>query len=173
MFLFSLLLGILLVQVLFFLVLDMLVFHGFLGAVSDKRADRYHWWIKSLPFKTSGLMFEWCHSLRYEWVVHTAVTHNITSQIFFFFCQVWVLDVHHIFPSVYWYQMQLREKSWFASSLRSRLQYLGPHPGLPFLSEETQPDISLDPSAGPVDAFCLLILEPDQVMISLIVWHHL
>ncbi|XP_028767593.1 pyridoxine/pyridoxamine 5'-phosphate oxidase 2 isoform X2 [Neltuma alba] len=56
-----------------------------------------------------------------------------------------------------------REKSWFASSLRSRLQYLGPNPGLPCLSEETQREISLDPSTGPVDAFCLLILDPDQV----------
>ncbi|KAK4268901.1 hypothetical protein QN277_022128 [Acacia crassicarpa] len=60
-------------------------------------------------------------------------------------------------------KLQQREKSWFASSLRSRLQYLGPNPGLPRLSDETQPAISLDPSAGPVDAFCLLILDPDQV----------
>ncbi|XP_028767592.1 pyridoxine/pyridoxamine 5'-phosphate oxidase 2 isoform X1 [Neltuma alba] len=60
-------------------------------------------------------------------------------------------------------KLQQREKSWFASSLRSRLQYLGPNPGLPCLSEETQREISLDPSTGPVDAFCLLILDPDQV----------
>ncbi|XP_054781108.1 pyridoxine/pyridoxamine 5'-phosphate oxidase 2 [Prosopis cineraria] len=59
--------------------------------------------------------------------------------------------------------LQQREKSWFASSLRSRLQYLGPNPGFPCLSEEMQPEISLDPSTGPVDAFCLLILDPDQV----------
>ncbi|KAH1204610.1 Pyridoxine/pyridoxamine 5'-phosphate oxidase 2 [Glycine soja] len=56
-----------------------------------------------------------------------------------------------------------REKSWFASSLRSRLQYLLPNPGLPCLNEQALPEISLDPSIGPVDAFCLLILEPNQV----------
>ncbi|GAU37408.1 hypothetical protein TSUD_361130 [Trifolium subterraneum] len=60
-------------------------------------------------------------------------------------------------------KLQQREKSWFASSVRSRSQYLGPEPGLPRLNEQTQPEISLDPSIGPVDAFCLLILEPDQV----------
>ncbi|BAT98121.1 hypothetical protein VIGAN_09174700 [Vigna angularis var. angularis] len=56
-----------------------------------------------------------------------------------------------------------REHSWFASSLRSRSQYLCPNPGLPCLHEQAQPDISLDPSTGPIDAFCLLILEPHQV----------
>ncbi|KAK7292830.1 hypothetical protein RJT34_15684 [Clitoria ternatea] len=60
-------------------------------------------------------------------------------------------------------KLQQREKSWFASSLRSRSQYLRPNPGLPCLNEQAQPDISLDPSTGPVDAFCLLILEPNQV----------
>ncbi|KAL1329253.1 pyridoxine/pyridoxamine 5'-phosphate oxidase 2 isoform X1 [Arachis ipaensis] len=59
--------------------------------------------------------------------------------------------------------LQQREKSWFANSLRSRSQYLGPNPGLPRLIEQAQPEVSLDPSTGPVDAFCLLILEPDQV----------
>lgn len=60
-------------------------------------------------------------------------------------------------------KLQQREKSWFASSLRSRLQYLWPNPGLPCLNEQALPEISLDPSIGPVDAFCLLILEPNQV----------
>uniref|UniRef100_A0A0R0FKB1 pyridoxal 5'-phosphate synthase n=1 Tax=Glycine max TaxID=3847 RepID=A0A0R0FKB1_SOYBN len=60
-------------------------------------------------------------------------------------------------------KLQQREKSWFASSLRSRLQYLLPNPGLPCLNEQALPEISLDPSIGPVDAFCLLILEPNQV----------
>jgi len=67
--------------------------------------------------------------------------------------------------------MQQREKSWFASSLRSRLQYLLPNPGLPCLNEQALPEISLDPSIGPVDAFCLLILEPNQVGISLMVYN--
>ncbi|XP_057454850.1 pyridoxine/pyridoxamine 5'-phosphate oxidase 2 [Lotus japonicus] len=60
-------------------------------------------------------------------------------------------------------KLQQREKSWFASSLRSRSQYMCPNPGLPCLNEQAQPEISLDPSTGPVDAFCLLILEPDGV----------
>jgi hypothetical protein len=72
-----------------------------------------------------------------------------------------------IIISVYEFVMQQREKSWFASSVRSRSQYLGPEPGLPRLNEQTQPEISLDPSLGPVDAFCLLILEPDQVLMPL------
>lgn len=71
--------------------------------------------------------------------------------------------------SVYQFIMQQREKSWFASSLRSRSQYLWPNPGLPCLYEQAQPEIPLDPSTGPVDAFCLLILEPDQVLIPLLV----
>ena len=62
--------------------------------------------------------------------------------------------------------MQQREKSWFASSLRSRMQYLGPEPGLPSISEELPKDFSLDPSAGPVSAFCLLVLDPEKVLPS-------
>ncbi|XP_061998013.1 pyridoxine/pyridoxamine 5'-phosphate oxidase 2 isoform X2 [Rosa rugosa] len=56
-----------------------------------------------------------------------------------------------------------REKSWFSGSLRSRLQYLGPSPGLPNLSEQPSNEVSLDPSTGPVGAFCLLVLDPHQV----------
>ncbi|XP_024441113.1 pyridoxine/pyridoxamine 5'-phosphate oxidase 2 isoform X2 [Populus trichocarpa] len=56
-----------------------------------------------------------------------------------------------------------REKSWFASSLKSRLQYLGPNPGLPCLSEQSLNEFFLDPSSGPVATFCLLVLDPDQV----------
>jgi hypothetical protein len=51
----------------------------------------------------------------------------------------------------------------FASSVRSRLQYLGPQPGIPVLDEEPVKDVHLDPSAGPVDAFCLLVLDPEKV----------
>ncbi|XP_021767307.1 pyridoxine/pyridoxamine 5'-phosphate oxidase 2-like isoform X1 [Chenopodium quinoa] len=60
-------------------------------------------------------------------------------------------------------KLEQREKSWFASSFKSRLQYLGPDPGIPSITEELPKDFSLDPSAGPVDAFCLLVLDPDQV----------
>ncbi|KVH97303.1 FMN-binding split barrel [Cynara cardunculus var. scolymus] len=45
-----------------------------------------------------------------------------------------------------------------------RLQYLGPNPGLPSLGDQpTEVPSSLDPSAGPVAAYCLLVLDPDQV----------
>lgn len=59
--------------------------------------------------------------------------------------------------------MQQREKAWFASSPKSRLQYLGPNPGFPSLDEKPSQEFFLDPSAGPVDAFCLLVLDPEQV----------
>nr|DAD17969.1 TPA_asm: hypothetical protein HUJ06_019432 [Nelumbo nucifera] len=59
--------------------------------------------------------------------------------------------------------MQKREKAWFASSLRSRAQYLGPSPGLPCINEESSKESSIDPTKGPVDAFCLLLLDPEQV----------
>jgi len=76
----------------------------------------------------------------------------------------WVLLNTKIIPSIYQIILQQREKSWFASSMRSRSQYLWPSPGLPCLNEQAQTEIMVDPSIGPVDAFCLLILEPDQVL---------
>ncbi|GMH00395.1 hypothetical protein Nepgr_002234 [Nepenthes gracilis] len=60
-------------------------------------------------------------------------------------------------------KLQQRENSWFAGSLKSRLQYLSPDPGLPCISDELPRDINLDPSQGPVGSFCLLVLDPDQV----------
>ena len=68
-------------------------------------------------------------------------------------------------PHIYFLKfiLQQREKSWFASSVKSRLQYLGPNPGLPCISEHLNEETFLDPSTGPVDAFCLLVLDPDQV----------
>ncbi|KAJ8437182.1 hypothetical protein Cgig2_003811 [Carnegiea gigantea] len=60
--------------------------------------------------------------------------------------------------------MQQREKSWFASSLRSRMQYLSPDMGLPSINEKLPKNISLDPSVGPVGAFCLLVLNPEKAM---------
>nr|ADA67932.1 putative pyridoxine 5'-phosphate oxidase [Wolffia arrhiza] len=56
-----------------------------------------------------------------------------------------------------------REKSWYASSLNSRLQYLAPHPGLPRTLEEPAEGIDLDPLKGPVEAFCLLEFDAEKV----------
>lgn len=59
--------------------------------------------------------------------------------------------------------MQQREKAWFASSLKSRLQYLAPAPRLPDISNGSGEENQLDPSEGPVEAFCLLLFDPEQV----------
>ncbi|XP_020585659.1 pyridoxine/pyridoxamine 5'-phosphate oxidase 2 isoform X2 [Phalaenopsis equestris] len=58
-------------------------------------------------------------------------------------------------------KQQQRKESWFASSLKSRLQYLRPVPRLPVL-EESSEDYQLDPSIGPLDSFCLLVFNPEQ-----------
>ncbi|KAG0473241.1 hypothetical protein HPP92_015098 [Vanilla planifolia] len=60
-------------------------------------------------------------------------------------------------------KMQQRVKSWFASSLKSRFQYLGPVPRFPVINEKLSNDSELDPSAGPVDTFCLLVFYPEEV----------
>lgn len=61
-------------------------------------------------------------------------------------------------------KLMQREKSWFASSLKSRYQYLGPLPRLPILDgKELNKDIQLEKSHSPVETFCLLVVDPDQV----------
>ncbi|XP_011093020.1 pyridoxine/pyridoxamine 5'-phosphate oxidase 2 [Sesamum indicum] len=60
-------------------------------------------------------------------------------------------------------KLEQREKSWFACSPKSRLQYMAPTPRLPSLSELPSEIPSMDPSIGPVAAFCLLILDPAQI----------
>ncbi|KAF5183580.1 Pyridoxine/pyridoxamine 5'-phosphate oxidase [Thalictrum thalictroides] len=60
-------------------------------------------------------------------------------------------------------KLRQRAKAWFASSPRSRLQYLGPSPGLPYIGEEPKQEYSQDPATGPVHEFCLLVLDPEQV----------
>ncbi|URD96831.1 pyridoxamine 5'-phosphate oxidase [Musa troglodytarum] len=60
-------------------------------------------------------------------------------------------------------KLQHREKAWFASSLKSRLQYLAPAPRLPDISNGSGEENQLDPSEGPVEAFCLLLFDPEQV----------
>ncbi|KAG5251677.1 pyridoxine 5'-phosphate oxidase-related family protein [Salix suchowensis] len=54
-------------------------------------------------------------------------------------------------------------RDWFASYIKSRLQYLVPNPGIPCLSEQSPDEFLLDFSSGLVTTFCLLVLEPDQV----------
>lgn len=63
--------------------------------------------------------------------------------------------------------LQQRERAWYACSLKSRMQYLGPAPGLPHLTESEDSSIenSLAPSAGPAGTFCLLVLDPDEVLV--------
>ncbi|WOL07524.1 pyridoxine/pyridoxamine 5'-phosphate oxidase 2 isoform X3 [Canna indica] len=61
------------------------------------------------------------------------------------------------------FMIQQREKAWFASSLKSRLQYLAPAPPLPVISNGPGEENKLDPFKGPVDAFCLLVFDPEQV----------
>ncbi|XP_057980381.1 pyridoxine/pyridoxamine 5'-phosphate oxidase 2 [Malania oleifera] len=94
--------------------------------------------------------------------------HSPFAEICWYFTDSWeqfrvsgkvdVIDVSNPDPV----KLEEREKVWFASSLKSRMQYLGPNPGVPCLSEQTH-GLSLDSSAGPVYAFCLLVLDPDQV----------
>ena len=59
--------------------------------------------------------------------------------------------------------MQKRAEAWSSISLKSRMQYLGPSPNLPYIAEQPAKEPVLDPCSGPVDAFCLLVLDPDQV----------
>lgn len=40
---------------------------------------------------------------------------------------------------------------------------MGPNPGLPRLNEEPPKEVILDRSAGPVGAFCVLVLDPEKV----------
>ncbi|KAI5054745.1 hypothetical protein GOP47_0029890 [Adiantum capillus-veneris] len=59
-------------------------------------------------------------------------------------------------------KLQLREKAWFDSSVRSRSQFVGPAPRLPTLHSSSTKS-KLAPSQGPVDAFCLVLLHPEEV----------
>ncbi|XP_073278769.1 pyridoxine/pyridoxamine 5'-phosphate oxidase 2-like isoform X2 [Primulina huaijiensis] len=57
-----------------------------------------------------------------------------------------------------------RERSWFACSLKSRMQYLAPAPRILFASEQQPTETpTLDSSMSPVGVFCLLVLNPGQV----------
>ncbi|KAG0585046.1 hypothetical protein KC19_3G253500 [Ceratodon purpureus] len=56
----------------------------------------------------------------------------------------------------------LREKAWFDSSPRSRGAFAAPHPGHPKASESSEPP-KVDPDQGPLDTFCVLTLEPEEI----------
>ncbi|XP_010559122.1 PREDICTED: pyridoxine/pyridoxamine 5'-phosphate oxidase 2 [Tarenaya hassleriana] len=60
-------------------------------------------------------------------------------------------------------KLQKREKAWFDSSIKSRLNYLCPTPGLPCNNEQPNQEAHLDPSSGPVVEYCLLLLDPDKI----------
>lgn len=90
------------------------------------------------------------------------------SEICWYFTESWeqfringrvdVIDGSNSDPE----KLQIREKSWFGCSMKARLQYLDPEQGCLSVNEQPK-EFSLDPCAGPVDAFCVLILDPDQV----------
>lgn len=61
--------------------------------------------------------------------------------------------------------VQLREKAWFDSSPRSRGAFAAPHPGHPKSSEASEPP-KVDPEQGPLDTFCVLTLEPEEVTLA-------
>ncbi|XP_038874700.1 pyridoxine/pyridoxamine 5'-phosphate oxidase 2-like isoform X3 [Benincasa hispida] len=56
-----------------------------------------------------------------------------------------------------------RAEAWSSISPKSRLQYLGPSPGLPYPGEQPVKEPFVDSYSGPVDSFCLLVFNPDQV----------
>eukprot|EP00249_Psilotum_nudum_P013097 c24151_g1_i1 orf=439-723(-) len=60
-------------------------------------------------------------------------------------------------------KLNLREKAWFASSMNLRLQFMGPHPKLPCLTKNSELQAQLDPEQGPVETFCLVTLNPEEV----------
>ncbi|KAF5733531.1 pyridoxine/pyridoxamine 5'-phosphate oxidase 2 isoform X1 [Tripterygium wilfordii] len=60
-------------------------------------------------------------------------------------------------------KLQQRERAWFATSFKSRLQFLGPNPGRPCLTEQSLQESPLDNSSGPLAAYCLLIIDPEKV----------
>ncbi|KAJ7563519.1 hypothetical protein O6H91_03G113700 [Diphasiastrum complanatum] len=57
----------------------------------------------------------------------------------------------------------IREKAWFSSSSKSRMQFAGPHPGLPVVASQDDHEPELDSEQGPVDCFCVVTLEPEEV----------
>ncbi|EFJ30696.1 hypothetical protein SELMODRAFT_270695 [Selaginella moellendorffii] len=56
---------------------------------------------------------------------------------------------------------EIREKSWFSSSLQTRKQFTWPHPGQP---KESHPEeVRLESTQPPVDTFCVVTLHPVEV----------
>ena len=63
--------------------------------------------------------------------------------------------------------LQLREKARFDSSPRSHGAFEAPHPAHPKSSESSEPP-EVDPDQGPLDTFCVLTLEPEEVSLLLL-----
>ncbi|XP_075473635.1 pyridoxine/pyridoxamine 5'-phosphate oxidase 2-like [Primulina tabacum] len=62
------------------------------------------------------------------------------------------------------FKLQQRERSWFACSLKSMMQYLAPAPWLLFASEQQPTETpTLDSFMSSVGVFCLLVLNLGQV----------
>ncbi|KAH7514833.1 hypothetical protein FEM48_Zijuj11G0132400 [Ziziphus jujuba var. spinosa] len=57
--------------------------------------------------------------------------------------------------------LQQREKSWFARSPRTKMLFLDP--GHSYLEEEPPKDAFTELCGGPVAAYCVLVLHPEQV----------
>ncbi|XP_024379695.1 pyridoxine/pyridoxamine 5'-phosphate oxidase 2 isoform X1 [Physcomitrium patens] len=57
----------------------------------------------------------------------------------------------------------LREKAWFDSSPRARAAFAAPHPGHPKGSEPSEGNLQVDPNQGPLDTFCVLTLDPEEI----------
>ncbi|EPS66032.1 hypothetical protein M569_08745 [Genlisea aurea] len=91
--------------------------------------------------------------------------HSPFAEICWYFSDTWeqfrisgrveVIDGTNTDPS----KLEQRASSWFASSLKSRLQYTSPAPGIPLSSQQPL----LDDRAGPAPAFCLLVFDPHEV----------
>ncbi|KAF3489980.1 hypothetical protein F2Q69_00053431 [Brassica cretica] len=54
-------------------------------------------------------------------------------------------------------KLQLREKTWFANPLNSRLMYICHAPSTPYNSKQPNQEVKLDPSSGPCADYSLLL----------------
>ncbi|XP_022147467.1 pyridoxine/pyridoxamine 5'-phosphate oxidase 2 isoform X1 [Momordica charantia] len=91
------------------------------------------------------------------------------AEICWYFTESWeqfrisgrVEVVDSLYPDAI--KLQQREKAWSSIPSKTRMQYLGPNPGLPYLTGQPAKENLQDSSSGPVDSYCLLVFNPDQV----------